>query len=141
MPPEVIRSLAFFQVGSAIDCTPTVITRPVFFQVSTTARASAMVRVIGFSQYTSLPAGLAADAQEGDADRLVGAVDALVAGRGQRHGGADGRRGLEEVASVPGRHGGLLNGTGGGKCTRPARHTGRAFRSGPLLLEQPVVQL
>jgi hypothetical protein len=51
--------LASRQVGSAIDCTPTLMTRFVFFQASTTACASSIVRVIGFSQYTSLPAFIA----------------------------------------------------------------------------------
>src|SRR5207249_2535891 len=40
-----------------------------------------------------------------DVDLLVGPVDPLVAGGGQRHSGADGRGRLEEVTAVRGRHG------------------------------------
>jgi hypothetical protein len=57
--PVRIASNAFTHTPSAIDCTPTVTTRPVRFQASTTATASSAVRVIGFSTNTSLPAASA----------------------------------------------------------------------------------
>ena len=52
-------SWAASQVGSAIDCTPTVTTLFFSWARLTTAMASAMVRVMGFSMYTSLPASMA----------------------------------------------------------------------------------
>lgn len=59
MVPVRIASNARIHTASAIDCTPTVTTRPVCFHASTTATASSAVRVIGFSTYTSFPAASA----------------------------------------------------------------------------------
>ena len=50
MRPSMIWSLIIAQRGSAIDCTPTVITLPVRPTASATWRASSIVWVIGFSQ-------------------------------------------------------------------------------------------
>src|SRR2546426_882886 len=101
MRPSLIRSLAMRQRGSDIDCTPTCITRLCFLIASHTWRASSIVCVIGFSQYTSLPAA-AARSDDPDLDRLVGA-EAAGRRRPETAGGGPGRSraGSRRLHEVP----------------------------------------
>ena len=63
-------------------------------------RGDALVLLLQLVDDVEVGLAAAADAEEGDADALVGAVDAAGAGRGQRQGRGPGGSGLEEIATI-----------------------------------------